>query len=183
MINRLRTENTAMLMIDIQEKLLPVISGNDDIVSNTVKLLKAAEVLKIPMIYTEQYPKGIGNTISLLLESLPAGVVKHEKTAFSCCDENEFNEKLKGLARSLVVVFGIESHICVLSTVMDLLQRGVKTVVATDACGSRNPYNHHLAMEEARTCGASVLPTEAIIYQLMGKSGTQEFKAMLPFFK
>ena len=183
MINRLRVESTIMLMIDVQEKLLPVISGNDEIVKNTIKLLKAAEVLKIPMMYTEQYPKGIGNTVNPLLESLPAGAIKHEKTTFSCCDESVFNEKLRGLERSLVAVFGIESHICVLSTVIDLLLKEMKVVVVADACGSRTQYNHNLAMEEARARGASVLPTESIIYHLMGRSGTQEFKTMLPFFK
>jgi len=170
-------------MIDVQEKLLPVISGNDELVKNTLKLLKAAEVLEIPMMYTEQYPKGIGNTISPLLESLPVAAVRYEKNTFSCCDENGFNEKLSVLGRSLIVVFGIESHICVLSTVMDLLTQGIKIVVAEDACGSRNPHNHNLAMDEAHACGASVLPTESIIYHLIGRSGTQEFKTMLPFFK
>ena len=182
-MNRLRVESTIMLMIDVQEKLLPVISGKEEIVNNSIKLLKAAEVLKIPTIYTEQYPKGIGNTISPLLESLPAGTIRHEKTTFSCCDESEFNEKLRGFERSLIVVFGIESHICILATVMDLLLKKLRVVVAADACGSRNPCNHSLAMEEAHACGASVLPTESIIYHLLGKSGTQEFKTMLPFFK
>ena len=183
MINRLRKENVVMLMIDVQEKLLPVISGKDDMVNNTVKLLKAAEVLEIPVVYTEQYPKGIGNTINPLLKSLPAAAVRFEKNTFSCCDESGFNEKLTGSGRSLTVVFGIESHICVLSTIMDLLPQGIKAVVAADACGSRNPYNHSLAMEEARACGASVLPAESIIYQMIERSGTQEFRTMLPLFK
>jgi len=194
MINRLRKENAVMLMIDVQEKLLPVISGKDEIVRNTIKLLKAAEVLEIPMLYTEQYPKGLGGTVSPLLESLPAAAVRYEKNTFSCCDESGFHEKLTGLGRSLtvgaaglnpalLVVFGIESHICVLSTVMDLLSQGIKTVIAADACGSRNPCNHNLAMDEARACGASVLPIESIIYHMIGRSGTQEFKTMLPFFK
>jgi nicotinamidase-related amidase len=183
MINRLRKENVALLMIDIQEKLLPVIYGKDEIVKNTVRLLKAVEVFEIPMIYTEQYPKGIGNTVPSLLEALPASATRYEKNTFSCCDEDGFSERLKGLGRSLIVVFGIESHICVLSTVMDLLQHGIKVVVAADACGSRNPCNHNLALDEARACGASILPTESIVYQIIGRSGTQEFKTMLPFFK
>ena len=182
-MNRLRKESAAMLMIDAQEKLLPVIYGNDDMVKNTIKLLKASEVLKIPMIYTEQYSKGLGSTINPLLESLPAAVMRYEKNTFSCCDENSFNEKLNGLGRSLIVVFGIESHICVLSTVMDILAQGMKVVVAADACGSRSPCNHNMAMEEAHACGAAVLPTESIIYHMIERSDTQEFKTMLPFFK
>jgi len=183
MINRLRKENAAILMIDVQERLLPVIYGKDDIVKNVIRLLKASEVLQIPLIYTEQYPKGIGSTVLPLLESLPATATRFEKNTFSCCDENGFIEKLKELGRSTIIVFGIESHICVLSTVTDLSLQGIKTVVAADACGSRNPYNHNLAMEEARACGASILPTETIIYQMIARSGTQEFKTMLPFFK
>jgi nicotinamidase-related amidase len=170
-------------MIDIQEKLLPVISDNDEIVKNAIRLLKAAEVFEIPVMYTEQYPKGIGNTVIPLFESLPATVIRHEKNTFSCCDESEFNEKLTGIGRSLITVFGIESHICVLSTVLDLLSKGMKVVIAADACGSRNIYNHNLAMEEARACGASILPTESIIYHIIGRSGTQEFKTLLPLFK
>jgi nicotinamidase-related amidase len=170
-------------MIDVQEKLLPAITDNDEIVKNIVKLMKAAVVLETPVLYTEQYPKGIGSTISSLLEALPVAAVRFEKNTFSCCDEIGFNERLSGLNRSLIIVFGIESHICVLSTVMDVLTQGIKVVIAEDACGSRNPRHHDLAMEEARTCGASVLPTESIIYHMLLRSGTQEFKTMLPLFK
>ncbi|MCL1940670.1 MAG: isochorismatase family protein [Synergistaceae bacterium] len=180
---RLSAENAAMLMIDMQEKLLPVVSGGDEAVGNAARLLRAAEVFKIPVIYTEQYPKGIGGTVGPLLELLPAEAIRHEKTAFSCCDEFGFSEKLSGTGRQSVVVFGIESHICVLSTVADLTRQGIKIVVAADACGSRNPRSHNLAMDEARACGASILPAEAIIYQLIGRAGTQEFKALLPFLK
>ena len=183
MINRLRKENAAMLMIDVQEKLLPVITGKDEIVKNTVKLMKAAETLEVPVMYTEQYPKGIGCTVSQLLEALPATTVRFEKNTFSCCDESGFNEKLSGLNRSSIIVFGIESHICVLATVMDILPQGIKVVIAEDACGSRNPRHHDLAMEEARACGASILPTESIIYHMLLRSGTQEFKSLLPLFK
>ena len=183
MINRLRKDNAAFLMIDIQEKLLPVISGKDEIINNATKLMKAAEVLGIPMIYTEQYPKGIGSTVGALLESLPAAAARFEKNTFSCCDENGFDEKLGELNRQLIIAFGIESHICVLSTVIDLLSQGRKVIVAADASGSRNPNNHNLAMEEARACGASILPTESIIYHMIGRSGTPEFKTLLPLFK
>ena len=183
MINRLRKENAAMLMIDVQEKLLPVITGNDEIVMNIVKLMKAAKVLEIPVIYTEQYPKGIGSTVSPLLEALPDKAARFEKNTFSCCDELGFNEKLRGLNPSLIIVFGIESHICVLATIMDILPQGIKVVIAADACGSRNPLHHDLAMEEARACGASILPTESIVYHMLLRSGTQEFKTLLSLFK
>ena len=183
MINRLRKDNAAMLMIDVQEKLLSVITGKDEIVKNTVKLMKAAEVLAVPVIYTEQYPKGIGSTISPLLEALPKAALRYEKNTFSCCDGIGFNEKLRGLNPSVIIVFGIESHICVLATIMDIIPQGIKVVIAEDACGSRNPRHHRLAMEEARACGASILPSESIVYHMLLKSGTKEFKTILPLFK
>jgi nicotinamidase-related amidase len=170
-------------MIDIQERLLPSIDRHEAVVRNGVRLLKAADLLSLPVLYTEQYPKGIGPTEASLLDALPKGSKRFEKVTFSCCEEPGFLENFEATMRSVTVAFGTECHICVLSTVEDLLDRGRKIVVAADASGSRTPDNHAWALETLRSCGALVLPTETIVYQLLGRSGTPDFKSMLPFFK
>ncbi|MDR3231948.1 MAG: hydrolase [Synergistaceae bacterium] len=181
---RLRKNETLFLMIDIQERLLPSIQNPDAIVQNGVRLLKAAEALSLPVVWTEQYPKGIGPTAAPLKENLPASAIRFEKLHFSCCDEPGFTEKLRELNRPTVVIFGTETHVCVLSTTLDLIRsEGYGVVFVADASGSRTRENHNLALDAARSLGALVLPTETVIYQLLERSGTAEFKGLLPLFK
>lgn len=180
---KLHIDDVALLMIDIQERLLPSIDGNDAVVKNAARLLKTVGTFSLPLLYTEQYPKGIGTTVRPLMEALPEGALRFEKTAFSCFDESGFSDEFEKLGRSTIAIFGIESHICVLSTVADLLARHYQVVVVADACGSRVRENHHLAMTAARQMGAFVFPAETVIYQMIGKAGTPEFKALLPLFK
>ncbi len=170
-------------MIDIQEKLYPHISAHEEILQNSRRLLKAAEVLKVPVLVTEQYPKGLGPTLPALKEMLGSETRFLEKITFSCYPGPGFTDALSAINRPVTVVFGIETHICVLSTVMDLISHGHEVAVVADACGSRKPENHELAIAAARTCGALVLPVETVIYQMLGAAGTEAFKAMLPYFK
>ncbi len=170
-------------MVDVQERLLPSIAEHESVTRNCVRLLKAADVLKVPVLYTEQYPKGIGSTVAPLLEALPASTPRFEKTAFSCCGEPGFKEKFGELQRKTAVLFGIETHICILSTAADLVGEGYDVVLASDACSSRNPDNHATALAALRSLGCTVVPTEAVVYRLLGAAGTPEFKALLPLFK
>ncbi|HCL80615.1 MAG TPA: hydrolase [Synergistaceae bacterium] len=180
---RLRRNEVRLLMIDVQERLLPVITGRETIVKNAVKLAKAADVLTVPFFYTEQYPKGIGGTDGRITGALPETARRLEKVHFSCCSEEAFDGFLFQEPRPVTVLFGIESHICVLGTVLDMIAQGHKIAVAADACGSRSPENHALAMEAMRAAGALVVPTETVVYHMIGRSGTPEFKALLPLFK
>ena len=180
---RLRRESACMVMVDIQERLLPAISNADEVKQNALKLMRAAEVLGAPFIYTEQYPKGLGPTDGGLLAALPEGALYLEKNTFSCCDEEDFGKLLDGTGRPAAIVFGIESHICVLATVLDLLETGRKVAVVSDACGSRDPLKSDRAMAAMTAAGALAVPAETVIYHLMGKSGTAEFKELLPLFK
>ena len=182
-ISRLRRDSAHFLMIDVQERLLPAIADHETIRRNTLKLARAAGVLGVPFCYTEQYPKGLGSTDGEILEALPEGVHRFEKNTFSCCDEEGFDEILERQPRPVTVLFGIETHICVLATALDLLERKRQIVVAADACGSRSPSHADLAMDAMRNAGALVLPVETVIYHIMGRSGTPEFKALLPLFK
>ena len=180
---RLFRSSTQMLMVDVQERLLPAISGHEDIRRNIMRLARASEVLHTPFSYTEQYPKGLGPTDGEILSSLPGGARRFEKNHFSCCDEEGFADFFKLTSPNIIVLFGIETHICILTTLLDLLARDRKVVLAADACGSRVPGNARLALKAAAAAGALVVPTETVIYQLMGKSGTAEFKTLLPLFK
>ena len=180
---RLRRDSAHFLMIDVQERLLPAISDHEKLHRNILKLERASEVMNIPFCYTEQYPKGLGGTTADIMRALPEGALRFEKNTFSCCDEEGFNDILALQNRPVTVLFGIETHICVLATALDLLEQNRTIVVAADACGSRSPEHSILAMEAMRGAGALVLPVETIIYHIMGRSGTPEFKALLPLFK
>jgi nicotinamidase-related amidase len=180
---KLNREETSLMMIDIQERLLPSIHEHEAVTQNAVRLLKAAEVLSLPVLYTEQYVKGLGSTVEEVRSALPEEARRFEKLSFSCCDEPGFFKVLQQTMRSTIVLFGTESHVCVLSTAEDLFDRGWKIMVAADACGSRAPENHLMAMETLRSHKALILPTETIVYRLLRRAGTPEFKAMLPLFK
>lgn len=179
----LKKEESLMLMIDIQEKLLPSITGKEVIEKTGTGLLKCSEILDIPLLYTEQYPKGLGETVKPLADLIPSASLYLSKTHFCCNLEPGFEELLGKTNRSQIILFGIESHICVLSTILELLKTGFEVAVVADGCGSRDRANHELAMKAMSDAGALVIPKESVIYQLLGKAGTPEFKAILPLIK
>lgn len=179
----LRAGDTSLLMIDMQERLLPVIHDHGPIIENAVRLLTAAREMSLPVIVTEQYPKGIGPTTSELAELIPPGSPVLAKVSFSCCGAPGFDAALVATGRSTVVAFGVETHVCVLTTVMDLLARGYRVVLAADACGSRAHERHVMGIDAARDLGALVVPTETVVYQMLGRAGTPQFKALLPLFR
>lgn len=172
-----------MLLIDLQEKMLPAVSGWGFVAKNVGILLKVCEAMKVPVKFTEHYPKGLGNTITRIAEHLPSNAEGMEKIHFSCCAEDGFKDFLHCEGRDVIVVAGVESHICVLGTVMDLLAMGFPVAVAEDACSSRDPEHHSMACRAMLAAGALVVPTESVAYQLLGKAGTEQFKTLLPIFK
>lgn len=179
----LKPEKVQFLMIELQERVLPAISGHDKILRNSIKLAKAAGTFNIPFKYTEQYPRGLGKTVKAMADALPEDAERFEKMHFCCMDEPGFEVFINDPERDQVVILGNESHICVLSTAMVMMEKGLKVAVAVDACGSRLDQNHRYAMDTLGRNGALVLPTESIIYQLLGRAGTPEFKELLPLFK
>lgn len=174
--------NVQMLMVDIQERLLPSIDRNETVLRNARVLCAAAKELKIPVKITEQYPKGIGPTVAGLRE-VTADSPVFEKKHFSCCEAPGFDAFFFATDRPITVLFGIETHICILSTLLDMRERDLPVILAADACGSRNPLHASLALDQARSAGALVLPVESIVYRILGCAGTPEFKALLPLFK
>ena len=185
----IKARSSFLLMIDIQERLIPAMYNREEVVNNSVRLLTAARELSLPAIISEQYPKGIGATIPELKALIPEGSTVLEKVEFSCCENPEFGDALLNLnfnsgTKDTVILFGIETHICVLGTAIDMLERyNLNVVIAADACGSRTEANHVLALDAARSLGCLVVPTETVIYHMLQKAGTPQFKALLPLFK
>lgn len=172
-------KHASLLVIDFQEKLFPSIEENWVAATNARFLIKSFKELGYPIFFTEQHPEKLGKTISeieVLLKDIP----KIEKITFSCLACNDF-EKLD--IGEIVVVSGIETHICVFQTVTDMLENGHQVIVAEDACGSRQKRFHEVAIEEMRRRGAAVLPSESIIYWLLQKAATDEFRRILSLVK
>jgi len=180
----LEPERAALIVIDIQEKLLPPIFQKEQLVRNSQLLIRLAGILKMPTLLTTQYSKGLGNTVSeissLLTESSPI-----EKQIFSCFGSEAFCSTLKRLHgnRNTVILCGMESHICVAQTALAALREGYLVHVASDAISSRTEWNRNIGLERMRSAGAVISSTEMIIYEALKSSGTSEFKSMLQYLK
>ncbi|MFC1729259.1 hydrolase [candidate division KSB1 bacterium] len=174
--------NTLLIIIDIQEKLAKTMSGLDCVVKNTIKLIRAARLLQVPIMVTEQYPEGLGRTLPEL-ESLLINAEPIEKLTFSCCLEERFNNALSIESRSHIIIAGMEAHICVLQTALDLRERGYVAGVVQDAVCSYNRNDMDAALNRMRDEGVKILTTEMVLYELLRRAGTDEFKALLPLLK
>jgi len=166
---------SVLIVIDVQEKLSRVIYQREYLVSNLQKLIKGIMVLGVPIIVTEQYPRGLGATIPEI-EPLLAGIPHLPKTCFSCCGDETFLSNLESLGRKQVLVCGIESHVCVYQTVSDLLAADYETHVITDAVSSRTPENRQLGFEMMKQIGARVTGTEAALFELLRAAEGDKFR-------
>lgn len=171
-------EQAVLVVIDVQERLCAAMDQSvlDKLTANTIILQEAAQELGIPMLATEQYVKGLGPTISCLAEKLPT--TASEKMTFSCCGDDIFMERLKGLGRRQVIITGMETHVCVLQTILQLLEAGFTVHVVKDAVMSRKKENWQMALEYARQAGAVITSTEAAVFQLLRIAGTDAFKKL-----
>jgi len=179
----LDARKSQFLLIDAQEKLVPMVENERKLLKNVKTLLKACELMEVPVKYTEHYPSGLGATVKDILDEMPQNSKRFEKIHFSCCEEKDFHTFMQFAGRDQIIVAGIETHICVLQTVADLLNQEYKVFVVADACSSRDINNHNMALETMKQFGALVLPSESIIYRLLRRAGTQAFKSLLPYFK
>jgi len=180
----LQAEHCALIVVDIQEKLLPPIFNNDELVKNSQLLVRLANILKLPMIVTTQYVKGLGPTVPQVA-SLLANAQPIDKMQFGCFGSNEFRSALKAMPgnRNTLLVCGMEAHICVMQTVLGALNDGYLVHVASDAIGSRVRWNWDIGIDRMRAAGAVISTTEMMIYELLHASGTPQFKEMLPYLK
>src|SRR6201993_19485 len=180
----LEPERAALIVIDIQEKLLPPIFRKEQLVRNSQLLIRLAGILKIPTLLTTQYSKGLGNTVPELAALLPE-TQAIEKQIFSCFGSDVFCSTLKRLPgnRNTVILCGMESHICVAQTALAALREGYLVHVASDAVGSRTEWNWKIGLDRMRAAGAVISSTEMMIYELMRSSSSAAFKELLPHLK
>lgn len=166
-----------LVIIDVQERLFNAMDAErrDDMIRNAKILGAAARRLALPVVLTEQYPRGLGRTLPELRQLLE-GVTPIEKTAFSCCDADGFSDRLREFAADPVILAGIEAHVCVLLTALDLLRQGFRVSVVADAVCSRTPANLELGLAQARQAGAVVTATETVVFQLLGRADTDAFR-------
>lgn len=177
----LSKEDTAIMIIDIQERLAPVMKYKDKVVNNTKILIQASKEMDIPIIYTEQYPKGLGHTIEEL-EELLENAKRFEKTSFSAINE-EVKEALVELGKKKVIIVGMETHVCVYQTVRDLLSNGYEVFVVSDGVASRTKNNYLNGLDLMKNMGAVIINTESIVFDLLKEAGTPEFKIMSKLIK
>lgn len=179
---RIRRETTGLLVVDLQERLLPAIHNRETVVANTVCLLETARLLRLPVFLTEQYPKGLGPTVEAVL-SRAGGVRPFEKVEFSAWGAAGLPEALRqGNLRDLLLC-GIEAHVCVSQTALDLLHEGWRVFVLSDAVSSRTAANREAGLRRIEQAGGVVASTEMAIFELLGRAGTAEFKQALQWVK
>lgn len=178
----LRRDTTALLIIDIQEKILSAMNNAEMVVDNTLKLIKGFKILNIPIFYTEQYPKGLGPTASVLLEELH-GLSSIQKLTFSCFGADNLFARLIDNKISQVVVAGIESHVCVQQTALDLIANGFQVNVPADAVSSRRALDYDISLRRLARHKAEITTTESVLFELLNICGTDEFKAISKIVK
>jgi nicotinamidase-related amidase len=171
---RLSADSTYLLIVDVQEKLFPKIREAQRLLSNIHFLLDACKLLEVPATATEQYPRGLGPTLPELAAKLPSPL--SDKVAFSCCAVDSMLEQFRGSGRTTVLVSGIETHVCVMQTVLDLLALGFRVFVAVDAVGSRYATDHETALRRMEQAGAVLCSAEMAVFELTGRAGTPKFK-------
>lgn len=177
---RLNAERSALWVIDLQEKLCPVIPTAGNVEVQTLRLLKAAELLSIPTGATVQYPQGLGQLLPSLREHLTQPEEKVEFSAAVC--RNNLDRWTK-TGRDQILIAGIESHICVLQTVLDLLAEGLRPFVVSDAIAARHESDHNVAIDRMRDAGATILSSESVLFEWLGTARRPEFKAISQLVK
>lgn len=178
-MNTINSENCLLLIIDIQEKLVNMLK-DDEVKKNSIILAKTADILNIETIITEQYPKGLGSTIEEIRNTF-SNTDYVEKTAFSAYAE--IIEKIKASKKKQIILFGIETHICVLQTAFDLLNDKYEVFVVTNACGSRNEEDKLSAFSRLRHAGAQTVTTEMVVFELLKSSKNPKFKEIQNLIK
>ncbi|HYC59218.1 MAG TPA: hydrolase [Thermoanaerobaculia bacterium] len=177
---RLDRNQTVLVVIDVQEKLIPVIDGAADVVRNLERLIRGCHILGVPLLVTEQYVKGLGPTVEPLRRALEetSGYEPIEKSCFSAYGCDAFSTRLAALGRMQVLVAGVETHVCVYQTVEDLLARDLSVSVIADAVSSRTPRNRELALQRLVSDGASLSSTEMALFELTVAASSDEFRAI-----
>jgi isochorismate hydrolase len=173
------TEQSILVLIDVQERLVPVISEKESVVGNLVRLARFSKIINLPVLLTEQ--EKLGSTLPEIRGGIPE-VETVSKHHFNCFGSEVFREKVKGSGREVLILAGIEAHICVLQTALSALSE-FRVHVVSDAVSSRAPHNREVALKRMAQSGVTITSTETVIYELLEKAGTPAFRETLPLVK
>lgn len=182
--DQLDADRACLLVIDLQEKLLPLIAAHQRIVQSSIKLIEGIHIFRLPVIVTEQYPKGIGSTDRAILAALEKSqAIILEKPTFSAWSHPPVVDAILEIDRPQVIVTGIEAHVCVQQTVLDLLSRDYDVYVCADAIGSRGRMDVEQSLDRMRQAGAFITTVESVLFELCNRCDTPEFKEMIEVIK
>jgi nicotinamidase-related amidase len=173
----LKKDNSCLLLIDVQEKLTPLVQKSEALIERCQWLMRLATELQVPQIVSEQYPKGLGITVAPLHE-LSQKDSAIEKVHFSCWQEPRFKERLQPLNKKQLVLIGIETHVCVLQTAMDLIKAEYEVFVVVDAVSSRHELDYKYALKRMKQAGIQLITSEMVFFEWIGQAGTPEFKML-----
>ncbi len=180
-MNTLNADKCLVLIIDIQDKLIKI-AKDDSLKNNAIAIAKTAQILNLPVIITEQYPKGLGSTIDEI-KTLSLNADYFEKTTFSILKDNEIKTKILNKNKKQIVLFGIETHICVLQSAIDLLNEGYEVFIVQDCCCSRNEDNKNAAIRRLIHAGCTIVTTEMVLFELIEGSKHPNFKEIQALIK
>lgn len=179
----LSKEQAGLLIVDVQEKLFPHVDHPCDILDKMLLAIEGCAILGVPIIVSEQNPKGLGSTIAPIKNVLPGDQKYHDKTSFSCLKNDEFLQTVKKLPIKQWILMGLETHVCILQTARDLLRKGYEVVILNDATSARSIYDFSTAIAELRDMGARISSTETVLFELTEDAKNQKFKEISHLIK
>ena len=174
--------NTVLIIIDIQGNLAQAMFDKENLFANNVKLIQGFKAINLPIIFTEQIPQKLGKTLPVISQELD-GIEPIAKEAFSCWDDRNFIKQLKALSRKHIVLAGIECHVCVYQTALDLISNGYTVHLVTDAVSSRTPENRQVGIEVIKSAGAHLTSTEMVLFELLRTAADPKFKDIFKIVK
>ena len=184
-VQQLDVSQAALVVIDVQEKMLGATGSDplDNLRRHITKLVRTAALLNVPVICTEQYPKGLGGTDGAIKDALPDSAAYFEKTTMSCWRDAPFKAALQATNREHIILVGVETHVCVLQTALDMTKVDYDVFVSVDACGSRFENDKAVAIERMRHAGIVVSTTESLMFEMIGRCDHPQFKSFLEIVK
>ncbi|NLC17833.1 MAG: hydrolase [Clostridiales bacterium] len=180
---RIKAEDALALIIDLQERLVPAISGSAELIKNTAKLIRGLGILDVPMLVTQQYTKGLGMTVEEIVKAFGEDFSYYDKISFSCAMNEPINQAIAESGRKNIIICGVEAHVCVLQTVIDLIDQGYRVVLVEDCIGSRKEHDKLSAIKRAGLEGAIPATCESLLFELTQVAGTDKFKKISSLVK
>ena len=180
---KLSREKTALLVVDVQERLFREVERPCEVLPVMQTVIKGFQVMRLPIVITEQYPQGLGPTVTGIKNCLEGDYSLFTKTTFSCLGDKQIKDYILNLSVTQWVLIGIEAHVCILQTAKDLLAEGRQVVILNDAITSRSIFDFSTAISELRDCGARISSAETVLFELLGDSKAAEFKEISQLVK